>query len=55
MTAMAGDNFRTTVSLELLSGAVFEGQIKPLDGVPLQVMYQLDPAPTCGLFAAGGC
>ena len=49
MTAVAGDNLRTNVSLELLSGAVFEGQIKPLDGVPLQVMYQLDPAPTCGL------
>ena len=34
----------TTVSLELLSGAVFEGQIKPLDGATLQVMDQLDPA-----------
>ena len=49
MTAVAGDNLRTTVSLEQLSGVVFEGQIKPLDGVPLQVMYQLDPNPTCGL------
>ena len=49
MTVVAGDRLRTTVSLELLSGAVFEGQIKPLDGVTLQVMYHLDPAPTCGL------
>ena len=49
MAAVAGDRLRTTVSLELLSGAVFEGQIKPLDGVPFKVMYQLDPAPTCGL------
>ena len=37
------------MSLDLLSGPVFEGQINPLDGVPLRVVYQLDSTPTRSL------